>query len=43
MDFGLSEEQRQLRDSAREFLTNECPPACVRKTMAEEAGAAPEL
>src|SRR5271156_4990514 len=43
MDFGLSDEQRQLRDSAREFLTNECPPAYVRKTMADEAGAAHEL
>jgi alkylation response protein AidB-like acyl-CoA dehydrogenase len=43
MDFGLSDEQRQLRESAREFLTNECPPAYVRKTMAEEAGSAPEL
>jgi len=35
MDFGLSDEQRQLRESAREFLTNECSPAYVRKTMAE--------
>src|SRR4029077_9835014 len=30
----------QLRESAREFLTHECSPAYVRKTMAEEAGAA---
>ena len=43
MDFGLSDEQRQLRDSAREFLTNECSPAYVRKAMADEAGAAREL
>jgi len=43
MDFGLSDEQRQLRESAREFLTNECSPAYVRKTMADEAGAAREL
>ncbi|HZO80752.1 MAG TPA: acyl-CoA dehydrogenase family protein [Candidatus Binataceae bacterium] len=43
MDFGLSDEQRQLRDSARQFLSNECPPAYVRKTMADEAGAAREL
>jgi alkylation response protein AidB-like acyl-CoA dehydrogenase len=43
MDFGLSDEQRQLRDSAREFLTNECSPAYARKTMADEAGAAREL
>ncbi|MGC2275724.1 MAG: acyl-CoA dehydrogenase family protein, partial [Candidatus Binatus sp.] len=43
MDFGLSDEQRQLRESAREFLTNECSPAYVRKAMADEAGAAREL
>ncbi len=43
MDFGLSDEQRQLRDSAREFLRNECSAAYVRKTMADEAGAAREL
>src|SRR5215469_17858235 len=43
MDFGLSDEQRQLRESAREFLANECSPAYVRKTMADEAGAAREL
>lgn len=43
MDFGFSDEQRQLRDSAREFLANECPPAYVRKTMAEESGRAREL
>ena len=43
MDFGLNDEQRQLRDSAREFLSNECPTSYVRKTMADQAGAAPEL
>lgn len=43
MDFGLSDEQRQLRESAREFLTGECSPAYVRKTMADEAGAARQL
>jgi alkylation response protein AidB-like acyl-CoA dehydrogenase len=43
MDFGLNDEQRQLRESAREFLTNECSPAYVRKTMADEEGAAREL
>jgi alkylation response protein AidB-like acyl-CoA dehydrogenase len=43
MDFGLSDEQRQLRDSAREFLRNECSTTYVRKTMADEAGAAHEL
>ena len=43
MDFGLSDEQRQLRESAREFLASECAPDYVRKTMADEAGAAREL
>jgi alkylation response protein AidB-like acyl-CoA dehydrogenase len=43
MDFGLSEEQQQLRDSAREFLRKECPPAYVRKAMADERGDAREL
>ena len=43
MDFGLSDEQRQLRDSAREFLAKECPPAYVRKVMADEEGVAREL
>jgi alkylation response protein AidB-like acyl-CoA dehydrogenase len=43
MDFGLSDEQRQLRESAREFLANECSPEYVRKTMADESGAAREL
>lgn len=43
IDFGLSDEQRQLRDSARDFLGKECATAYVRKAMADEAGAAPEL
>src|SRR5690242_2462654 len=43
MDFGLSDEQRQLRESAREFLAGECSPEYVRKTMADESGAAREL
>lgn len=43
MDFGLTDEQRQLRDSAREFLSNECSTTYVRKTMGDEAGAAREL
>jgi alkylation response protein AidB-like acyl-CoA dehydrogenase len=43
MDFGISEEQEQLKTSAREFLTGECPTAFVRKVMASEDGAAPDL
>ncbi|HEV3110391.1 MAG TPA: acyl-CoA dehydrogenase family protein [Candidatus Binataceae bacterium] len=43
MDFGLTEEQEQLKSGARDFLSNECPPSVVRKVMAEESGLAPEL
>jgi alkylation response protein AidB-like acyl-CoA dehydrogenase len=38
MDFGLSEEQQQLKDSARALLTNECPTTEVRKAMASNDG-----
>jgi alkylation response protein AidB-like acyl-CoA dehydrogenase len=38
MDFGLSEEQRQLKDSARAFLSGECPTTEVRKAMASDDG-----
>ena len=38
MDFGLSEEQQQLKESARAFLTGECPTTFVRKAMATEDG-----
>src|ERR1700683_2779129 len=43
MDFGISEEQEQLKTSAREFLAGECPTSVVRKIMATEDGAASEL
>jgi alkylation response protein AidB-like acyl-CoA dehydrogenase len=43
MDFGLSEEQQQLKQSARDFLSNECPATIVRKVMAEEDGMPREL
>lgn len=43
MDFGLSDEQQQLKASAREFLTNECPTTVVRKLMAEQDGMPREL
>lgn len=43
MDFGLSEEQEQLKTSAREFLAGECATAYLRKVMASEDGMAPEL
>ncbi len=43
MDFGLSEEQRQLKDSARAFLSGECPTPALRKIMASEDGYPREL
>jgi len=43
MDFGISDEQQQLKNSAREFLTNECATSFVRKVMASEDGAAADL
>ena len=43
MDFGLSEEQQQLKESARAFLSGECPTAFVRKTMATDDGYPREL
>jgi alkylation response protein AidB-like acyl-CoA dehydrogenase len=43
MDFGLTDEQRQLKDSARELLAGECPTTAVRIAMASENGTLPEL
>ena len=43
MDFGLSDEQRQLKESARDFLRNECPATRVRQIMADETGMPHEL
>jgi alkylation response protein AidB-like acyl-CoA dehydrogenase len=43
MDFGLTEEQQQLKESARAFLSGECPTAFVRKTMATDDGYPREL
>jgi alkylation response protein AidB-like acyl-CoA dehydrogenase len=38
MDFGFSEEQEMLRQSAREFLQKECPMTYVRQMMEDERG-----
>ena len=38
MDFGFSEEQEMLRESAREFLASECEMTYVRKMMDDPAG-----
>ena len=43
MDFGLTAEQQQLKESARSFLAKECPTARVRQIMASAEGASPEL
>jgi alkylation response protein AidB-like acyl-CoA dehydrogenase len=33
MDFDFSDEQKQLRDEARKFLTEKCPPKAVRAVL----------
>jgi alkylation response protein AidB-like acyl-CoA dehydrogenase len=43
MDFGFSEEQEMLRESARKFLEAECPTAFVRKMMEHETAHSAEL
>lgn len=43
MDFGFSEEQDMLRQSARDFLAENCPIALVRQLMEDERGYKPEL
>ena len=43
MDFGFSEDQELLRQSAKDFLAKECPMTLVRKIMDDESGHSPEL
>ncbi|MBI3247722.1 MAG: acyl-CoA/acyl-ACP dehydrogenase [Deltaproteobacteria bacterium] len=43
MDFGLSEEQDMLQQSARDFLTEECPPTFVRAMYTDQDGFSREL
>ena len=43
MDLGLSEEQELLKNSAREFLENECPEEHVRAMEEDERGYSAEL
>jgi alkylation response protein AidB-like acyl-CoA dehydrogenase len=43
MDFGLSPEQEALQQSARDFLSRECPPALVRDTATTEDGVPRDL
>jgi alkylation response protein AidB-like acyl-CoA dehydrogenase len=43
VDFGFSEEQEMLRQSARALLEKECPSSMVRKLMEDERGFDPAL
>ena len=43
MDLSLSEEQTLIRESARDFLENECPEEHVRAMEEDEAGYSPDL
>ncbi|HZO83329.1 MAG TPA: acyl-CoA dehydrogenase family protein [Candidatus Binataceae bacterium] len=43
MDFGFSQEQEMLRQSARALLERECTSAHVRRMMEDERGYSPEL
>jgi len=43
MNFGFSDEQEMLRETARRFFEAECPTALVRRVMADGTGDAPEL
>jgi len=43
VDFGFSEEQEMLRQSARNLLEKGCPSTLVRRLMEEERGYEPEL
>jgi len=43
MDFGFSEEQELLRQSAADFLSKECPTTYVRQMMDDDRGHSEEL
>jgi alkylation response protein AidB-like acyl-CoA dehydrogenase len=43
MDFGFSDEQDMLRQTARAFLEEHCPTSFVRQMMEDERGYSPEL
>jgi alkylation response protein AidB-like acyl-CoA dehydrogenase len=43
MDFGFSEEQDMLRNSARDFLAKEAPMTYVRKMMEDDRGFTDDL
>jgi alkylation response protein AidB-like acyl-CoA dehydrogenase len=43
MDFGFSDEQEMLRQTARDFLAENCPTTFVRQMMEDDKGYAPAL
>ncbi len=43
MIFSLTEEQKMLRKSARDFLESECPPSLVKAMVEDEKGYSPQL
>ncbi|MGQ4809528.1 Acryloyl-CoA reductase (NADH) [Candidatus Entotheonellaceae bacterium PAL068K] len=43
MDFGFSEEQDMLRQTARAFLEEHCPTTFVRQMMEDDKGYSPDL
>jgi alkylation response protein AidB-like acyl-CoA dehydrogenase len=43
MDFGVSEDQQQLKNSARDFLTKECPTTRVRQIVSDDDGMSLDL
>jgi alkylation response protein AidB-like acyl-CoA dehydrogenase len=43
MDFGLSDDQELMRQSARDFLARECPPSMVRQIAESPTGASESL
>lgn len=43
MDFSFTEEQRMIRDAARDFLKRECPSDLIREMEQDDKGYSPEL
>jgi alkylation response protein AidB-like acyl-CoA dehydrogenase len=43
MDFGFSDEQEMLRQTARAFLEENCPSSLVRQMLDDDQGYAPDL
>ncbi|MFO8101288.1 MAG: acyl-CoA dehydrogenase family protein [Dehalococcoidia bacterium] len=43
MDFSLSEEQQLLKNSARDFLSTECPKSVIKEIEESETGHSPQI